>query len=459
MNHGLNDTIAAIATPPGQGGLCVIRISGPDALLLSDKIFSGRTRPSRCLSHTVHHGYILDVHTRERIDEALLTVFRAPGSYTCEDTVEISGHGGFQQSGRVLDSTLRAGARLAQPGEFTKRAFLNGRLDLAQAEAVADLIGARTAACARIATRQLHGAFSSTITGLIDRLVQLIGLIEVGFDFTEEDIEELDSAHLLDQTRALCRDIALVIDQSSGSHVFRDGLRCAIVGRPNVGKSSLLNALVNRNRAIVDSAPGTTRDTIEETVDLMGIPVTLIDTAGLRKSLDPVENKGVSRSYSEIEDCDLLLWVLDRSVPFTSEDETLFTRLPLNKTLCVLNKTDLEDRLLFSSRFAEPDFRVIAVSATSGLGLDELKRQILSFISGKDDISSSDILLNSRHRDHLTRCSRHLDIALNLFVEGQSGELSVLELKQAHGQLCALLGKNVEDDILDYIFSRFCIGK
>ena len=456
----LEDTIAAIATPPGEGGICVIRMSGSESCAIADRVFRGSLLPSHTPSHTVLYGHIVDSDTRSIVDEVLLTVLHAPKTYTRQDVVEISGHGGYLSGKRVLDKLIKHGARHAEPGEFTKRAFVNGRIDLIQAEAVAELIRARTDACARAALRQLGGHFSVRVKDLRHRVLSILALIEVGLDFTEEGISEITSDHILGLLNTVQYDLKEMYDNAMRYRVIKDGARVALVGKPNVGKSSLLNSLIDRNRAIVHSSPGTTRDTIEETVDMNGIPVTLVDTAGIHPSVDSIENQGIMRSQDEIQQADLVLVVLDGSSPPVEEDHHILKSLSHKRTCLILNKCDLPVNADTNMLTTDYRFKAIHTSALTGSGLTSLKQYIIQTIMRTDDVFfESDILINSRHQELLFLSLSKLSLADRILSNNEGSEIAAIELRDVAVHLGTIIGMEIGEDVLDLVFSQFCIGK
>lgn len=459
MSAVFDDTIAAIATALGEAGLCMVRMSGPDALTIADRVFRGRHRPSRCKSHTVHYGHIIDPVSNDVIDEVLLTVMRAPRTFTCEHVAEISGHGGRRPGHRILEALLKSGARLAAPGEFTKRAFLNGRLDLVQAEAVAEIIRAHTDASMRAALRQLDGRFSRAVDALRDQAVHLLALIEVGLDFTEEDIPEFGYDHLYDLAKRLYEDMNALICESERFRVLRDGARVAIVGRPNVGKSSLLNTLLGRDRAIVDATPGTTRDTLEEAVDLHGIPVVFVDTAGIRRPGDAIEAAGIRRAQREMDLADLFVWIIDGSECLSEDDHLIYSRVQGRSFLPVVNKIDLPQRADLHNMPAIPSTRWIRISARNGDGIAHLTRSIAQAFVGEVESIESNVLINTRHRDLLARAQNRMQHVLKMVEREDGQEVIAVELREVIQHLGEMLGKDIGDEVLSRIFSTFCIGK
>ena len=459
MSQWLSDTIAAIATAPGEAGLCIVRMSGPDALKIADKVFSGHSQPSIFQSHTVHYGYIVDSVSKDQVDEVLITVMHKPRTYTCEDVVEISGHGGIRPGTRILEAVIAAGARLAGPGEFTKRAFLNGRMDLLQAEAVAEIIRGQTDAAQRAGLRQLNGDFSLAINEYRSKYLELLSLIEVGIDFTEEDIPELEYSHFLFLATPLHQSLHEFTSDARCWRTLKEGLRLLLIGRPNVGKSSLLNRFVNHERAIVDPTPGTTRDTIEETIDFNGIPVSLIDTAGIRSSGRSIESQGVERTLREAETCDLFLWVLDGSRQLQSEDDHVYHHLDVEKTLGVLNKSDI-DSVLNKDLLAQYNIKEwVQISALTGEGFLTLKETLFKKIVGAHDIYESQGVVNIRQLECLDKALAHSKQMLHLLNNGYEHEIISIEVKDVVSQLDQILGLEIGDDLLDHIFSSFCIGK
>ena len=450
-------TITAIATPLGEGGLAVIRISGPDAVGVAERIFvpAGKrtVRPGAAATHTVHYGHI--VRDGRRIDEVLLTVLRAPRTFTREDTVEISCHGGVLVTRLVLEAVLAAGARAAGPGEFTLRAFLNGRIDLAQAEAVADLIHARTQLALDAANEQLAGTLSHRIQKLRDDLMRTSAHIEAHIDFPDEDISPDTHGTLLGRLDRGDVLIAELLRTAKEGQVLRRGIRAAIIGRPNAGKSSLLNQLLGHDRAIVSPVAGTTRDTVEETADVRGIPVIFIDTAGLRETDDHVEAEGVRRSRAALGKAELVLHVLDASGPLTEDDRSLLAEASGRPRVLVLNKADLPSALRL------PDgLTGVATSCSSGNGIEAVKDAIEGTVwSGRLASVPSQITVNARHADALRRAQGSIQRAAAELRGGSSLELVAIDLRLAADAVGEIVGKTTTDDLLDAIFSQFCLGK
>lgn len=474
-----DDTIAAIATPLGEGGLSVIRISGAQALAVGDKVFvpvgKNSTLPSAAGSHTIHYGRIVRAGTQ--VDEVLCAVMRAPRTFTREDVVEISCHGGILSTKTVLDTILECGARLADPGEFTQRAFLNGRLDLTQAEAVADLIHSRTELALRAANEQLAGKLSQRINLLRDDLMNTLAHIEAHIDFPEEDIAP-DTREKLEGS--LASGIGLMeelLRTAPEGQILRRGVRAAIVGRPNAGKSSLLNQLLGHDRAIVSPIAGTTRDTIEETANVRGLPVIFIDTAGLREARDELETEGIRRSRESLARAEFILHVLDASEPFTAEDEKFLAEFADKRRILVRNKTDLPQRLgaeELGRRFPNPRVHgdesqgagseigapVVDVSCATGQGIGALKDAIKSLVwSGDINAEMTQVTINSRHQDALRRTRESTQLALDALRADASLEFVALDLHLAVKAVGEIVGQTTTEDLLDAIFSQFCLGK
>jgi tRNA modification GTPase len=453
----MEDTIAAIATAVGSGGIAIIRISGACALGIADAVFSSsHGKASVFPTHTVHYGKIIG--NNEIVDQVMLTVLRAPHSYTTEDTVEINCHGGMVTAKLILDLCLQHGARLAQPGEFTKRAFLNGRIDLTQAEAVMDLIQARTKKAQAVAVRSLEGGVSRQVEAIRERLLGLLAHIEAYVDFPEEDIQTETRASILGNLAEAQTAISKLLATSRQGRVLRSGALVAIVGRPNVGKSSLMNAILGCDRSIVTPIPGTTRDTIEESVSINGIPIRLTDTAGFRKARGSAEQSGINRSHNILRMCDLILHVLDTSKSYSRYDKKLAGSYAGRRVLFVLNKIDKKSRLNVPNDFVMNNF--VSVSATRGDGLSELKKKISDIIlDGGLGSSDLDIAINSRHELSLEFAAESLANTVACLSINTGYELVGQELRIALQSLEDVIGVTTAEDILDRIFSSFCIGK
>ncbi|MEY4917180.1 MAG: tRNA modification GTPase MnmE [Verrucomicrobiota bacterium] len=473
-----DDTIAAIATPLGEGGLAVLRLSGASALAIADKCFQpiGKSslKPSAAPTHTIQYGKI--VRDEKVVDEVLLAVLRAPRTFTREDTVEISCHGGILPAKLVLDTLLAKGARLAEPGEFTKRAFLNGRIDLAQAEAVADVIHSRTELALTAANEQLAGKLSQRINLLRDDLMLTLTHVEAHIDFPDEDISPDTKDKLLQRLDAGIAFMDELLRTANEGQILRRGIRAAIIGRPNAGKSSLLNQLLGRDRAIVSPIAGTTRDTIEETANIRGLPVIFIDTAGLREARDEIEIEGIRRSRESLAAAEFILHVLDASEPLTSADENYLTEFADKKRILVRNKTDLPVKLELpverrsparsegneSLQRAVPETgaSMINVSCASGQGIEALKDAIKSLVwSGEIKSEMLQVMINSRHQEALARARATTQLAAEALRGEMTLELIAFDLRIAANAVGEIVGKTTTEDLLDSIFSTFCLGK
>jgi tRNA modification GTPase len=455
----LDDTIAAIATPQGEGGLAVIRISGPQALAVADCCFApageDSVKPSAAATHTIHFGHVVD--DGQSVDEALLAVMRAPRTFTREDVAEITCHGGILAAKLVLDAVLAGGARLAEPGEFTRRAFLNGRIDLTQAEAVADLIHSRTELALRAANEQLAGKLSQRINELRDQMIATLAHVEAHIDFPEEDI----APDTRDQLIARLEHGIVFIDEllrtADEGQILRRGIRAAIIGRPNVGKSSLLNQLLGHDRAIVSAIPGTTRDTIAETANIRGLLVVFIDTAGLREARDEIEAEGVRRSRATLQQAELILHVLDVSEPLTPADENYLAEFAAKRRVLVRNKIDLPARLQLPPGL---DTLVVDVCCLTGQGIEPLKDAIKERVwSGEIKAEMLQVMINSRHQDALNRARAATIHTVAALRADQPLELAALDLRIAVNAIGEIVGQTTTEDLLDMIFSQFCIGK
>jgi tRNA modification GTPase len=455
----IEDTIAAIATPLGEGGLAVIRLSGPAALAVADQCFvpvgKSSLKPSASPSHTIQYGRI--EREGQAIDEVLVAVLRAPRTFTREDVVEITCHGGLLPAKLVLDSLLENGARLATPGEFTRRAFLNGRIDLAQAEAVADLIHSRTELALAAAHEQLAGKLSQRIHQLRDELMKTLAHIEAHIDFPDEDIAPETKDQLVGRLEGGVAFMDELLRTANEGQILRRGIRAAIIGRPNAGKSSLLNQLLGHNRAIVSPIPGTTRDTIEETANIRGLPVVFVDTAGLREGGDEIEAEGVRRSRQSLDRAELILHVVDASEPVGAGDPFCLPELEGRKRLLVLNKTDLPRRVKLSDQEAGA---AVEVSCATGHGLETLKDKIKECVwSGEIKAEMLQVMINSRHQEALKRARVATVRTVEALQSGLSLELAALDLRIAVNAVGEIVGKTSTEDLLDSIFSQFCIGK
>jgi tRNA modification GTPase len=460
----VQDTIAAIATPLGEGGLAVIRVSGAKALAIADRAFqpAGKNAllPSAASSHTIHYGHV--VRGDQTVDEVLLSVMRAPRTFTREDVVEISCHGGLLAAKLVLDTVLGCGARLAEPGEFTRRAFLNGRLDLAQAEAVADLIHSRTELALRAANEQLAGKLSQRINALRDQMLGTLAHIEAHIDFPDEDIAPDTREQLVARLQRGIGFMDELLRTATEGQLLRRGIRAAIIGRPNAGKSSLLNQLLGHDRAIVSAIPGTTRDTIEETANIRGLSVVFIDTAGLREARDEIEIEGIRRSFQSQERAEFILHVFDASEPFTETDGKYLAEFAGKKRILVRNKIDLPMRLQLPSALGESlqNPALVDVCCLTGQGIELLKDAIKNLAwSGEIRTEMLQVMINSRHQDALARARQATLRTVEALRAERTLELVALDLRIAVNAIGEIVGKTTTEDLLDTIFSQFCIGK
>lgn len=466
LNRTDEDTIAAIATPIGEGGIGIIRISGPEALPIAQKIFRPDTAPPALQSHHLYHGWILNPSTGERVDEVLLSYMAAPRTYTREDVVEINGHSGYAVLDRILGLVIQAGARPASPGEFTRRAFLGGRIDLSQAEAVIDLIHSRCEKSLALATRQLQGEFRDRILQWRESLLHFQAAMEASMDFSEdlEDEKEEDPAVPIQELEnRLIIPLQEMVAQYDRGRVLREGFTLVLVGKPNVGKSSLLNALLGKDRAIVTETPGTTRDVIEDAFVLSGILVRILDTAGIRHAPDAIESLGIERTLHSVADADATLWLLDQSRPLTPEDDTVYESIASRPHMVLLNKHDLPPVVAVEEvkRRYPASTRILELSAFNPQDIGTLREHLAThFLKQPLDSDRSLLLSNLRHRDCLVQAVESLLRAGELLASRGYGELAAEELRSARRQLETILGlEGSDEELLDRIFSQFCIGK
>jgi len=443
------DTIAAISTPAGEGAIALVRISGVNAIDVAEKIFRGKENPSRFGSHVQHFGEIVDGEDR-LIDQVMLSIHRAPASYTGEDLVEISCHGGTLVTAKVLEACLRAGARAARPGEFTERAFLNGKMDLTQAEAVIDLIRAKTDLALRSATEQLEGRLGEKIRKIRDELVSLLAHIDAAIDFPEEGISPDEGETLCARLDSVRKEIAALLATADQGRILREGVRVVIYGATNAGKSSLLNRLLGYDRVIVSETHGTTRDTIEETANLDGLPIRLLDTAGLRASASELEREGIVRTERSLQLADLRLHIADRSAPKPSHFDE---RLGDSNEIVVLNKSDLPEDSDWKN------FHALRTSCITEEGLPELQRQILARVAKQNLRPESPVAINARHRDCLRRALESCDRARVALGKMLSPEYVAVDLNEALRAVGEVIGAVDVEQILDSVFGQFCIGK
>ncbi len=452
-----NETIVAIATPPGRGGIGIVRLSGPEATRIAEPMLRLRNP----LAHAqARFGDLLDLDTQEKLDEAVVTFFAAPHSYTGEDVLEIAAHGSPVVLETLVRQALQGGARLAAPGEFTQRAFLGGRIDLTQAEAVHDLIEAQTLYQARVAAQQLHGALSRRIKPIKEGLVALIALLEAGIDFAEDDVDVLPGAEIQSRIGEICSLLRPVADSFARGRIVQSGLMLAIVGRPNAGKSSLFNRIVQRERAIVTATPGTTRDLVTERVSLGGIPVELVDTAGMREASDEAEQIGVRKSREALADADMVLMVLDATVSPAHEELELLATLTQRRALVVVNKSDLGvPSAAMEEALGNLGLPVVHTSALHGDGVGELKQKMLTMVGDRTVETENGMLTSLRQYQAVTATLESLGTARVAAGESIPHEMVLLDLYSGLRDLDSLTGETTSDDILHLIFSTFCIGK
>lgn len=452
-----DDTIAAISTPIGQGGIGLVRVSGKDAITIADKLFRSpkNKKLKQTPSHRILFGHIINPSTGELIDEVLISVMKAPNTYTKEDIIEINCHGGAVPLKRILELLLNSGAQLAGPGEFTQRAFLNGRIDLAQAEAVLDVINAMTVQSQKTALEQLRGSLSGKIDAVRARLIDLTALVETFIDFPEDDIEAPSLKEMNQMAMEIKQPLENLIKSSRYGIILREGLKTAIVGRPNVGKSSLLNALLEHDRAIVTDMPGTTRDIIEEYLNIQGLPIKIMDTAGIREVKNIAEKEGVKRSLETLKNADMVLLVIDGSKALHKADKALIESSDPDKTILVINKADLPQKI----KPVITEMPAVRISAKNETGLDTLKDLIAATaLKGREE-SGGAIVTNTRHLHALKKALA----AVESFIEGvsrnDSPEFLSVELREALDAIGQILGITTPDEILNHIFDNFCIGK
>jgi len=455
------DTIAAVSTSIGEGGISIVRISGYDALAIAAKIFKGKNDRSinNIKSYTMRYGYIIDIDSRDIIDEVILSFMKGPKSFTSEDTIEVNCHGGVIATNRVLQEAIKAGARLAEPGEFTKRAFLNGRIDLSQAEAVIDIIRAKTELSMKSAVAQAEGKISKEIKILRNKLLEIIAHIEATVDFPEDDLEETTSELTSLKLTNVISEINNLLSSADEGKILRDGLTTVIVGKPNVGKSSLLNSLLREKRAIVTDVPGTTRDVIEEYMNLDGVPIKITDTAGIRDTEDFVEKIGVERSKEKIKEADLIILMLDASRELDNEDLQIIDFMKDSKYVVLLNKSDLPNKIDKSDLKLLNSQYILDVSAATGMGMDLLKDTIKQLFFKGEVKSSSAMITNIRHKQALLKAKKSSVSALEALENTNAIDLASIDLRDAWASLGEITGETVEEDIIDKIFSEFCIGK
>lgn len=454
------DTIAAITTPLGESGIGAVRISGPDAYAVGDKIFKSKSAVplKERRDRSIQYGTIVD-ENGTCIDEVLALIMKGPHSYTAEDVLEIQCHGGREALESILQLILRSGARMANPGEFTERAFVNGRIDLAQAEAVMDVIQAKSRAGLTSAVSQLEGRLSKVINKIRKELTELVTRLEVMIDYPEEDLEDIAVPDVSGALQEMQEKLQHMLEESQNGRMIRDGVMAAIAGTPNAGKSSLLNRLLQEERAIVTDVPGTTRDVLEEWITLRGVPVCLVDTAGIRETDDTVEKIGVSRARRYLDRADIILAVIDGSRPLTDEDKDILQSAADKNVIIVLNKTDLPS-VMTSQDLSTYGFPICPISASTGDGLEELKDRLLQeVLKGGFTDGPSALLTNTRHIELVRQSAEALERAWQSLQDGMPLDCAVIDIRQAWDTLGSITGDTVHDDIVEEIFSRFCLGK
>ncbi len=458
------DTIAAISTPMGEGAIAIVRLSGDDAINISDRLFKGvgGKRLTDVMSHTIHYGHMVDPKTGQIAEEVMVSVMKGPKTFTKEDVVEINCHGGLVSVNRVLQLVLNQGARLAEPGEFTKRAFLNGRIDLSQAEAVIDLIRAKTDRAMNVALGQMDGRLSRLIRRLRQEILETLAHVEVNIDYPEyDDVEEMTHKMLLERSKSVKDEIEMLLQTSQQGKILREGLSTVIVGRPNVGKSSLLNSLVQENKAIVTDIPGTTRDVIEEYVNVRGVPLRLLDTAGIRETEDIVERIGVERSRQVLKEADLILLVLNYSDILTEEDKNLFKAVEGMDVIVIVNKTDLPQKMdMDELKDLAKGYKIVTTSLKEDQGIDELEEAISSlFFSGAIEAGDMTYVSNSRHIALLNQAHHAIEEAITGVEAGTPIDIVQIDLTRSWELLGEIIGDSVHESLIDQLFSQFCLGK
>lgn len=458
------DTIAAISTPMGEGAIAIVRLSGPEAIQIADKIYKGPKGKtlSSVESHTIHYGHIVDRPSDRVVEEVMVSVLKAPRTFTREDVIEINCHGGIVTVNQVLQLALREGARLAEPGEFTKRAFLNGRIDLSQAEAVMDLIRAKTDRAMNVAMNQMEGRLSALVRRLRSEILETLAHVEVNIDYPEyDDVEEMTHQILVEKATAVKKEIETPLRTSEQGKILREGLSTVIIGRPNVGKSSLLNSLVHEAKAIVTDIPGTTRDVIEEYVNVRGVPLRLVDTAGIRETEDIVERIGVERSRQVLKEADLILLVLNYSEELSDEDVKLFEAVEGMDVIVILNKTDLEAKIDTERVRELANGRpVVTTSLLKEEGINDLEEAIQSlFYTGAIESGDLTYVSNTRHISILQQAKRAIEDALSGIEQDVPIDMVQIDLTRCWELLGEIIGDSVHESLIDQLFSQFCLGK
>ncbi|EPX1245939.1 tRNA uridine-5-carboxymethylaminomethyl(34) synthesis GTPase MnmE [Staphylococcus aureus] len=456
------DTITSISTPMGEGAIGIVRLSGPQAVEIADKLYKGKHLLNDVPSHTINYGHIIDPESKEVVEEVMVSVLRAPKTFTREDIIEINCHGGILTINRVLELTMTYGARMAEPGEFTKRAFLNGRIDLSQAEAVMDFIRSKTDRASKVAMNQIEGRLSDLIKKQRQSILEILAQVEVNIDYPEyDDVEDATTEFLLEQSKEIKQEINRLLDTGAQGKIMREGLSTVIVGKPNVGKSSLLNNLIQDNKAIVTEVAGTTRDVLEEYVNVRGVPLRLVDTAGIRETEDIVEKIGVERSRKALSQADLILFVLNNNEALTQEDYTLYEVVKNEDVIVIVNKMDLEQNIDINEvKDMIGDTPLIQTSMLKQEGIDELEIQIRDlFFGGEVQNQDMTYVSNSRHISLLKQARQTIQDAIDAAESGVPMDMVQIDLTRTWEILGEIIGETASDELIDQLFSQFCLGK
>lgn len=456
------DTITSISTPMGEGAIGIVRLSGPEAVEIGDKLYKGKKKLKDVPSHTINYGHIIDPETDEVVEEVMISVLRAPKTFTSEDIIEINCHGGILTINRILELTMTHGARMAEPGEYTKRAFLNGRIDLSQAEAVMDFIRSKTDRASKVAMNQIEGRLSDLIKRQRQSILEILAQVEVNIDYPEyDDVEDATTEFLLAQSKKIKNEIDQLLETGTQGKIMREGLSTVIVGKPNVGKSSMLNNLIQDNKAIVTEVAGTTRDVLEEYVNVRGVPLRLVDTAGIRDTEDIVEKIGVERSRKALSEADLILFVLNNNEPLTEEDRTLYEVIKNEDAIVIVNKTDLERRLdIEEVKTMIGDTSLIQTSMLKQEGIDELELQIRDlFFGGEVQNQDMTYVSNSRHISLLKQARQTIQDAIDAAEAGIPMDMVQIDLTRTWEILGEIIGESASDELINQLFSQFCLGK
>ena len=456
------DTITSISTPMGEGAIGIVRLSGPEAVEIGDKLYKGKKKLKDVPSHTINYGHIIDPETHEVVEEVMISVLRAPKTFTREDIIEINCHGGILTINRILELTMTHGARMAEPGEYTKRAFLNGRIDLSQAEAVMDFIRSKTDRASKVAMNQIEGRLSDLIKQQRQSILEILAQVEVNIDYPEyDDVEDATTEFLLAQSKKIKNEIDQLLETGTQGKIMREGLSTVIVGKPNVGKSSMLNNLIQDNKAIVTEVAGTTRDVLEEYVNVRGVPLRLVDTAGIRDTEDIVEKIGVERSRKALSEADLILFVLNNNEPLTEEDRTLYEVIKNEDAIVIVNKTDLERRLdIEEVKTMIGDTSLIQTSMLKQEGIDELELQIRDlFFGGEVQNQDMTYVSNSRHISLLKQARQTIQDAIDAAEAGIPMDMVQIDLTRTWELLGEIIGESASDELINQLFSQFCLGK